>query len=180
MLLMTVMAFFQAAEMKTTILYVSTEGDDSWSGRLPEPNADRTDGPFATLKRARDEIRRLKSEGKLEGFAEKSARQLYEAIQNSKKARLDRFLYALGIRHVGEHVALVIARHFKTLDKLRKASKDDLLEIREIGPEIADSVVNFFREEENERVLDQLLKACLLYTSPSPRDLSTSRMPSSA
>lgn len=95
---------------------------------------------------------------KLEGFAEKSARQLYEAIQNSKKARLDRFLYALGIRHVGEHVALVIARHFKTLDKLRKASKDDLLEIREIGPEIADSVVNFFREEENERVLDQLLK----------------------
>ena len=69
MLLMIVMAFFQAAEMKTTILYVSTEGDDSWSGRLPEPNADRTDGPFATLKRARDEIRRLKSEGKLEGPA---------------------------------------------------------------------------------------------------------------
>ena len=56
-----------ANEPKDLILYVATEGDDRWSGRLPEPNVERNDGPFATLERARDEIRRLKAEGKLKG-----------------------------------------------------------------------------------------------------------------
>jgi DNA ligase (NAD+) len=95
----------------------------------------------------------------LEGFAEKSASKLYHAIQNTKKPRLDRFLYALGIRHVGEHVAQVLAQHFKSLEKLTQAGREELEEIREIGPEIAESVFNFFKEEENRKILDRLEQA---------------------
>ena len=95
----------------------------------------------------------------LEGFAEKSASKLYHAIQNTKKPRLDRFLYALGIRHVGEHVAQVLARHFKSLEKVTQAGREELEEIREIGPEIAESVFHFFKEEENRKILDRLEQA---------------------
>ncbi len=90
----------------------------------------------------------------LEGFAEKSARQLFEAIQGTKKPRLDRFLYALSIRHVGQRVAQDLARHFPTLEKLRDASAEDLQPLSSIGPEIAGSVVSFFSE--NEKALREL------------------------
>jgi len=93
----------------------------------------------------------------LEGFAEKSAHQLYDAIQKSKNPRLDRFLYALGIRHVGQRVARILAQKFPTLDAVREAKKNDLEAIPEIGPEIATSVEQFFRQEENKRVLNRLL-----------------------
>lgn len=92
----------------------------------------------------------------LEGFADKSARNLHEAIQGAKKARVDRFLYALGIRHVGQHVARVLAEEFRTLKRLRGASREDLEKIREIGPEIAESVVQFFEQERNDKALKNL------------------------
>jgi len=95
----------------------------------------------------------------LEGFAEKSANQLYQAIQDTKTPRLDRFLYALGIRHVGERVARVLAHRYRSLDALRKASKDDLEQTEEIGPEIARSVARFFSEEENKHILKRLEKS---------------------
>jgi DNA ligase (NAD+) len=95
----------------------------------------------------------------LEGFAEKSASKLYRAIQKSKQPPLGRFLYALGIHHVGEHVAQVLARHYGSLQKLERAGREELEEIREIGPEIAESVSNFFREEENRKILKRLEKA---------------------
>jgi DNA ligase (NAD+) len=99
-----------------------------------------------------EEIRRL------EGFAGKSARQLHDAIQGAKKAGLDRFLYALGIRHVGEHIATVLARSFGSLENLRKASADRLREIPEIGPQIADSVSGFFDDDTNRKVLERLFE----------------------
>jgi len=93
---------------------------------------------------------------KLEGFAKKSAKQLHDAIQKTKKIRFDRFLYALGIRHVGGHVARVLAREFRSMENLREASLGDLEEIAEIGPEIALSVKHFFDQEENRKVLERL------------------------
>lgn len=96
---------------------------------------------------------------KLDGFAEKSSQKLYKAIQDSKKAQLSVFLYALGIRHVGRHVAGVLAREFGTLDKITDASYDELAGIREIGPEIAESINHFFNNKDNLMMIDELKKA---------------------
>lgn len=90
----------------------------------------------------------------LELFAAKSARQLYEAIQDTKKPRLDHFLYALGIRHVGGRMAQILAEKFSTLDKIRTADRSKFLEIPDVGEKIADSLVSFFAE--NEDVLTDL------------------------
>jgi DNA ligase (NAD+) len=95
----------------------------------------------------------------LEGFAERSAGQLHEAIQSARSPRLDRFLYALGIRHVGRHVAGVLAGELGDLGSVREASAERLSEIDEIGPEIADSIAGFFDDERNTEVLDRLLDA---------------------
>ncbi len=95
----------------------------------------------------------------LPGFALKKAQNLYNAIQKSKRTSLARFLYALGIRHVGEVVAQILAEHFKTLDKLMKASVADLMAIPGIGPEVAQSIVEYFRNERNLKTLEKLLKA---------------------
>ncbi|NIQ95007.1 MAG: NAD-dependent DNA ligase LigA, partial [Desulfuromonadales bacterium] len=93
----------------------------------------------------------------LEGFAEKSARQLHEAIRQTREPRLDRFLYALSIRHVGQRMAQTLARHFGSLDKLMDADPEDLEEIGDVGPEIARSLVRFF--EENADVIKALRQA---------------------
>jgi DNA ligase (NAD+) len=95
----------------------------------------------------------------LEGFAEKSIENLLDAIEASKKPRFDRFLFALGIEHVGDTVARLLADHFGSLAKLREASEIELEEIRGIGPEVAASVHHFFANPRNRKVLDRLLKA---------------------
>lgn len=92
----------------------------------------------------------------LEGFAEKSAAQLLLAITESKVPVLERFLFGLGIRHVGHHVAQILAAQFGSLDKLLTVTREELLEIRDIGPEIAQSVVSFFAEERNVAVLNAM------------------------
>jgi DNA ligase (NAD+) len=94
----------------------------------------------------------------LSGFARKSAEQLYEAIQSSKRPRLDRFLYALGIRHVGQHVARLLARHFRSLEALRQAEVSDLQRFPEVGETIASSVRHFFEQEQNRKVLEQFAR----------------------
>lgn len=94
--------------------------------------------------------------GELEGFAKKSAMKLHDAIQNTKKPELYRFLYALGIRHVGGHMARVLAQKFRSLDNLKHISYKDLMEIHEIGPEIAESVAHFFQNNENIKMLNEL------------------------
>jgi DNA ligase (NAD+) len=93
---------------------------------------------------------------KLEGFAEKSATQLIEGLEKSKQATLPRFLIGLGIRHVGTHIAKVLAQNYGSLEKIQKASKEELQAIYEIGSEIAASVENFFQEERNLQVIQRM------------------------
>jgi DNA ligase (NAD+) len=95
----------------------------------------------------------------LERMAEKSATNLLAAIEQSQTPPLEKFLYALGIRHVGEHMARVLARSFKTLDGLMAATEDDLLAIRDIGPEVASSITGFFSEQSNRKVIEKFRKA---------------------
>ena len=93
----------------------------------------------------------------LEGFAEKSARQLCAAIADSRKPRLDRFLYALGIRHVGSRLAGTLAERFGTLERLLAAGRAALEAVPDVGPAIAESLVEFFAG--NREVIEELLAA---------------------
>ncbi len=92
----------------------------------------------------------------LERMADKSAENLINAIHQSRSRSLDRVLFALGIRFVGEHVAKVLIRAFKSFDALQRASQDDLIAVHEIGPQVADSVVDFFASDENLAVIERL------------------------
>ena len=90
-------------------------------------------------------------------FGEKSAENLLAQIEASKSARLDRFLFALGIPNVGAHVARVLAARFGSVEEVRKATPERLREVHEIGEEVADSVVSFFENETNREFLNTLL-----------------------
>ena len=92
----------------------------------------------------------------LERMADKSAQNIVEALEKSKTVSLDRFLFALGIRFVGEHVSRVLANEFKTLDNLKTATKENLQEVHEIGPQVAESVYRFFSEKQNLQTLERL------------------------
>lgn len=92
----------------------------------------------------------------LERFAEKSAANLVSAIQKSKTVPLNRFIYALGIRYVGEATAQVLAQHFESLERLAQADEEELLQIEGIGPQVAGSIREFFRQEKNQRLLKEL------------------------
>lgn len=93
----------------------------------------------------------------LERMGDKSARNLIEAIARSKQITLARFVYALGIRHVGEHIAQVIARRFETLDALMSADRADLMRVEEIGPQVSDSVLAFFANPANRRNIERMI-----------------------
>jgi DNA ligase (NAD+) len=95
----------------------------------------------------------------LEGFAEKSARQLYAAIQQAKQARMDRFLYALGIHRVGRHAAAAVARHFGSMESLEKAELAEIEAVPDIGSATAQSLAGFFRQDETRRALHELYEA---------------------
>lgn len=92
----------------------------------------------------------------LERMAEKSADNLINGIENSKKIPFERVLFALGIRYVGETVARKLAKQFKTIDNLMSASKEELEAVEEIGERIAESVVEFFSSEENVEGVNRL------------------------
>jgi len=79
----------------------------------------------------------------LDRHAEKSAQNLIEAIKKSKNPPLDKFIYALGIRHVGERTARLLADHFGNMENLMNAKEGDLTAINEIGPEIAQAFLSF-------------------------------------
>ncbi|PID55758.1 DNA ligase (NAD(+)) LigA [candidate division KSB3 bacterium] len=82
----------------------------------------------------------------LDRMADKSAENVIQAIEQSRTPDLDKFLYALGIRHVGEHTAKVLAGHFGNIAKIEAASEEELSDIHEIGPEVANSVFQYFRQ----------------------------------
>ncbi len=104
----------------------------------------------------------------LEKVKEKSAGNLMRAIEKSKKTTFPRFIYALGIRHVGEHVAEVLADHFQDLESLQAASETELTAIDEIGPQIAESVVSYFADESNRHYIRKLLEAGIYWEALTP------------
>jgi len=95
----------------------------------------------------------------MERMAEKSASNILYAIQESKNMPLARLIFALGIFHVGEEFAQVLASHFKSLDRLSEASEEDLISIPSIGPKIALSVAAFFKDERNKEIIRKLKEA---------------------
>lgn len=96
---------------------------------------------------------------KLERMADKSSKKLLKEIEKSKKTTLPRFLYAIGIREVGEATAKHLAHAFKDLDKIQQASIEDLQTIQDIGPIVAEHIYFFFQEKHNQEVISQLLDA---------------------
>ena len=94
----------------------------------------------------------------LEGFGEKSVENLEKAIEKSKNIELWRFLFAIGIPEVGEATAKLLARRFGTFDSVRAANETELMEINGIGDVMAGEIVRFFADENNKRILDNLLK----------------------
>jgi DNA ligase (NAD+) len=95
----------------------------------------------------------------LDRMAEKSAQNIVDALEKSKQTTLPRFLYGLGIRHVGEATAKELARHFGTLDAVMDATLDALLEVNDVGPIVAQAIRTFFDQPHNREVVEQL-RAC--------------------
>jgi DNA ligase (NAD+) len=104
----------------------------------------------------------------LERMAEKSASNLWSAIEKSKDTTLPRFIYALGIRNVGEVTAKDLSRHFGTLDALMDAGIEQLQEAPDVGPVVAESIAAFFREKHNREVIEQLRAAGVTWKEGAP------------
>jgi len=96
---------------------------------------------------------------KLERMGDKSASNIINSIEKSKEAPLPRVIFALGIRHIGEEMAEILAKEFSSLDELANASREELMSIPTVGPKIADSIVAFFRQEANRNIIKRLRKA---------------------
>jgi len=96
---------------------------------------------------------------KLEKMAGKSVANMLEAIEKSKETPLPRVIFALGIRHVGGETAGVLAQHFNSIDKLANVSREELISIPTVGPKIADSIIAFFKQEENRGIIQRLKDA---------------------
>ena len=109
----------------------------------------------------------LTSLSALERMAEKSAQNVVDALEKSKTTTLPRFLFGLGIRHVGEATAKELARHFGTLDAIMDASPEQLLEVADVGPVVAQSLHTFFQQVHNREVVEQL-RACGLRWPEGP------------
>lgn len=102
----------------------------------------------------------------LERFGKKSAANLVEAIEKSKETTLARFIYALGIRHVGESTARDLAQHFRSLEALMSADADALLKVNDVGEVIAQSIIHFFEEPHNRHVIENLLDLGVHWPTP--------------
>ncbi len=112
----------------------------------------------------------------LERMAEKSAANLHAGIEKSKGTTLARFIYALGIRHVGETTAKDLAQHFGKLDALLAADEAGLLEVRDVGPVLAASIRQFFLEEHNRQVIDELRAAGVTWPETEQAAKSAGRL----
>ena len=105
---------------------------------------------YYTLYKYKDELMSL------EGFGEKSIIKLLSSIEKSKENSLERLLFALGIRHVGAKTAKILAKHYKDIDSLMTATYDELSKLNDIGDIIAQSVVNYFKDEQNLEIINKL------------------------
>jgi DNA ligase (NAD+) len=101
----------------------------------------------------------------LERIGKKSAETLLSEIENSKKAPLNRVLFGLGIRFVGERTAQLLAQSFGSMDALMEASPEELERVNEVGPRVAQAIAEFFAEPRNRELVEQLRKAGLTFTA---------------
>ncbi len=104
----------------------------------------------------------------LERMGEKSAHNLLGAIENSRHTTLARFIFALGIRNVGEATAKDLAQHFGSLDRLLAADAERLQQVRDVGPVVAHSMVDFFAEAHNREVIEQLVRSGVHWDEHEP------------
>jgi DNA ligase (NAD+) len=109
----------------------------------------------------------------MERMADKSVSNVLSSIEKSKDRPLARLIFALGILHIGEETAELLANHFPSIDRLANTTQEELLSISSIGPKIAESVVVFFRQKENKRIIEKLRKAgVMLEEAPAkPKEL---------
>ncbi|MFA4858595.1 MAG: NAD-dependent DNA ligase LigA [Candidatus Margulisiibacteriota bacterium] len=124
--------------------------------KLIKTPADLYDLDFKTLKN-------------LDRFADKSAQNVIDSIEKSKSRPFDRVLYALGIRHVGSHIASIIAQHFHSIDEVMNASEAELTRVREIGPKVAQSIAAFFQQKGNRHLIAKLTANGLQLTATTPK-----------
>ena len=113
---------------------------------------------------------------RLERMGDKSARNILEALDKSKHTTFARLLHALGIRHVGEHTASLLADNFGDMEALRTAGYEELIRIQEIGPEVAKSILLFFEQEETQELLDKLERAGVRYETKEVEGLEEERV----
>jgi DNA ligase (NAD+) len=106
----------------------------------------------------------------LERMADKSAQKLQSAILAARHTTLPRFLYALGIRDVGEATALALAQHFRDVAPLRRAGADEIQRVPDVGPVVAKNVAAYFQDPENASIVDRLLAAGITWPAPAPID----------
>ena len=106
----------------------------------------------------------------LDRMGEKSSQNLLDALENSKEIRLARFLYALGIRNVGRHAGKLLENHFGSIEKIMNASIEELNQIHEIGPVVAENINSFFSEEKNIKTIRSLLENRISLTTPNRKD----------
>jgi DNA ligase (NAD+) len=99
----------------------------------------------------------------LDGFGEKSADNILESIESSRRVPLHRFLFALGIRHVGEQTAKDIAKKFFTIDTLISAAYESLCEVEGVGDKVAEELVKYFSNKRNKEMLSRLLREVTIY-----------------
>jgi len=113
---------------------------------------------------------------KLERMAEKSAANVVAAIEKGKETTLSRFIYALGIRQVGEATARDLARHFGSLDPLMAATTDELAAVRDVGPVVAESISRFFAERHNREVIEALRKRGVHWRDMAPQRAAAGKL----
>jgi len=101
----------------------------------------------------------------LERMGPKSSQNLLDEIEKSKQRDVNRLIYALGIRYVGERTAQALADYFKSIDSLARMSLDELIQIEDVGPKVGESIVFFFKQPENIELINKLKKAGLNFSS---------------
>ena len=150
------------AKLRETILHFASRGImniDGLGDALVNQLTDR-----GMVKNVADIYRLTKADLlQLERMGDKSAQNVLKEIEASKKLPLERVIYGLGIRFVGERTAQFLAEHFGSMDALMKAGEEELQQVAEVGPRIAKSIVEFFQEPRNRELVEQLRKAGLTF-----------------
>src|SRR5437016_13598535 len=151
------------AKLRESVLHFATRGVMNIEGMGDALVSQLTDRGM--VKNVADIYRLTKDDLlQLERMGEKSAENVLAEIEASKKLPLERVIYGLGIRFVGERTAQFLAEHFGSLDAIMQASAEELEEVNEVGPRIAESIVEFFSDPHNRKLVDDLRKAGLTLT----------------